>query len=350
MTINDAYLWERANSAVAFGPQDVFDAMRDATILVTGSTGLVCSQLVRILLSANDCFGIGVKLLLPVRTPEKVRTLFGDRDDVSVFRWSLGESLEGIPRADYVVHAATTTASHDFRFHPVEVIEGIVSGAKEALDFSLRSGSKKCVLLSSMEVYGEAEGLATEDNLGKLDPMVVRNSYPEAKRLSECLAASYADEYGVNASIIRLAQTFGEGAKYDDARVFAEFARCAIEGRDIVLLTDGSKRNPYLSVQDASYAILTVLVRGEKGVAYNAANEATYCSIREMADLVARKFGQGRVRVRVEPDAKKAALFRKSSTLELDTSRLRALGWAPRESLEDMYKAMMGAWGDDPQH
>ena len=63
--------------------------------------------------------------------------------------------------------------------------------------------------------------------------------------------------------VLRLAQTFGGGVRRDDERVFAEFARCAEEGRDIVLLSDGSKRNCYLSVNDAASAILAVLANDE---------------------------------------------------------------------------------------
>lgn len=39
--------------------------------------------------------------------------------------------------------------------------------------------------------------------------------------------------------------------------------------------------------------ILTVLLRGDDGEAYNAANEDTYCSIRELAELVSDSFGAG---------------------------------------------------------
>ncbi len=45
--------------------------------------------------------------------------------------------------------------------------------------------------------------------------------------------------------VLRLTQTFGPGVQYDDGRVFAEFARCAIEGRDIVLKTKGEIKREY---------------------------------------------------------------------------------------------------------
>ena len=72
--------------------------------------------------------------------------------------------------------------------------------------------------------------------------------------------------------IVRLTQTFGTGVSYNDGRVFAEFARCVIEQRDIILKTKGETKRSYLYTADAVTAILTVLLNGETGAAYNAAN------------------------------------------------------------------------------
>ena len=116
-----------------------------------------------------------------------------------------------------------------------------------------------------MEVYGSPknEDLLSEEDLGYLNPLNVRNCYPESKRMSESLVASYAREYGIRSMSIRLAQTFGPGVEYGDKRVFAEFARCAMEKKDIVLLTDGKSKRCYLYTMDAVSAILTVLLKGE---------------------------------------------------------------------------------------
>ena len=59
--------------------------------------------------------------------------------------------------------------------------------------------------------------------------------------------------------------------------------------KDIVLLTDGKSKRCYLYTMDAVSAILTVLLKGEAGQAYNAANPETYCSVKEMAEMVAKR-------------------------------------------------------------
>ena len=94
------------------------------------------------------------------------------------------------------------------------------------------------VYLSSLEVYGTPDGtkeFITESDYGYIDPLQARSSYSEGKRMVECLCKAYQEEYGVPVRVARLSQTFGTGVAYDDGRVFAEFARCAMEKKDIVL-------------------------------------------------------------------------------------------------------------------
>lgn len=335
--------WEAARSAAARDDLP-WGELDGRSFLVTGATGLIGSQLVRTLLVRRELAGCGTTIVVPARSMERAGTLFGGHDGATAVPWSAGEDLPEVP-ADYVVHAASPTSSRDFLARPVEVIEAVVDGAGEALACAERAGSRRVLLLSTMEVYGEVKGPITEDLGGALDPMDPRSSYPEAKRLAECLFASHASERGTHATVARLAQTFGEGVSPSDGRVFAEFARCATRGEDIVLLTDGSKRNQYLSVDDAVRAILVLLAKGGDGLAYNVANPGTFCSVREMAGMVAHELGDGRCQVVFGSDPGRARAFRRGSCLELDVSRMKALGWEPEQGLAEMYSAMVSCWG-----
>jgi nucleoside-diphosphate-sugar epimerase len=157
----------------------------------------------------------------------------------------------------------------------------------------------------------------------------------------ENLCVAYHSEYGVPVKIVRLTQTFGPGVAADDGRVFAEFARCATKGTDIRLQTEGLTKRMYLYTVDAATAILTVLTKGEEGQAYNAANMNTYCSIREMAELVAKEFGGGKSNVVIAiPDVPNAS-FNPVMCVYLDTGRLQQLGWSAKVDLAEMYRRMI---------
>ncbi len=313
------------------------------TVAVTGGTGLIGGFLVDALLERAHSFGEDIRVVLLARNPKRALERFCS-ERCSAVHWDASGPTVPSVDADYVIHLACDTSSDGFLSRPVETISTVVDGAKSMLEYARTTGARVC-LASTMEVYasGGPNPLA-EDAGGALDAMNPRNSYPEAKQLSEALAAAYAAEYGVPACVARLCQTFGAGVRRDDGRVFAEFARRCLAGEDIVLLTPGEKRNMYLSVQDAALALVLLALKGETGLAYNVASESTFCSVREMAEAVAERFGGGRTEVRVEVDPEAARRFRAPGSINQDTSRLRALGWVPTGDLMDIYGQMIGDW------
>ena len=317
-------------------------------ILITGSTGLVGAQLVRTFLMADQNYNLGLRLILPVRNIQKAEKLFFQNPDYKsgckLIPWDLKEKLPVSIGFDYAIHAASPTQSSFFVEYPVQVIDSIIMSSKEILERARSCSAKKVIFVSSMEVYGRVDSLAEEEWLGSFDSMNPRNSYPESKRLVECLCASYAKEYGLDVSVARLAQTFGAGVSRTDSRVFAQFARSVQMGTDIELYTDGSKANPYISLDDAVCGLIVLLQKGAKGCAYNIANDETYCSVLEMAQFVVEFFGFEGQSVLVNVDPKKAGQYPMSSQLRMSSERLKFLGWRPKENLMDMYKDLLASW------
>lgn len=242
---------------------------------------------------------------------------------------------------------ASPTASLYFIEHPVETIKTAVNGTMNMLELAVDKSVKGFVYLSSMEIYGapKTEDVLTENDLGYMNPLNVRNCYPESKRLCEALCASYAQEYNLPVMSVRLAQTFGLGVDKDDKRVFAEFARCAMKGEDIVLLTDGKSKRCYLYTMDAVSAILTVLLKGEAGQAYNAGNPETYCSIREMAEMIADRIARKSIDVKMSENNEKCKKFSPPHFYNLDVSKLKTFGWKQTRDFEEMYSRMMKYMG-----
>ena len=217
-----------------------------------------------------------------------------------------------------------------------------LDGTRNVLELARRSKVKGFLYLSSLEVYGvPAEGHVKmqESEAGYIDSMKVRSCYSEGKRMVECLCASYASEYGVPVKVVRLSQTFGAGVAYVDGRVFAQFARSAIEGTDIVLKTKGETLRNYCYTADAVTALLLVLVNGSVGEAYNVANKDTAISIADMAKFVCDKFSGGRSKVvfDIAEDATKLG-YNPVVKICLDTAKLEGLGWKAEFGLEEMFR------------
>ena len=82
-----------------------------------------------------------------------------------------------------------------------------------------------------------------------------------------------------------------------------------------------------------------MLLKGVNGEAYNAANGDTYCSIREMADLVAEMCA---VNVVIKESVESSRLYPKELFMNLSTEVLNRLGWKANIDLRKMFLRMMG--------
>lgn len=310
---------------------------------VTGAAGLIGSTLVKYLIDCCERENADYKVIALVRSTDKAQKVFGDyynSEHMTIVQGNV-EKLQNIEcDIDYIIHGANPTSSKYFVENPVETLHTAICGTENLLKLAVNKKVKGFIFLSTMETYGipQKGEKITEDDSGKFNTMVARNCYPLSKQICENMCFAYYSEYGVPIKIARLTQTFGPGVSYNDGRVFAEFARCAIEHRNIILKTKGETERSYLYTEDAVSAILTILFNGENGQAYSVANEDTYCSIYEMAIMVANKYG-----IKVEVHEQDVATQGYASTLymDLDTSKLQGLGWRPEVGLEAMYSRMI---------
>ncbi len=323
-----------------------WDELNGKTVFITGATGLIGYYVTSALLYRNLKYNANIKVLALVRNLEVASKKFSEQLKENIGLFFIEGSVEKLPHVeeniDFIIHGASPTSSKMFLEQPVDVINTLFNGTVNVLELAREKHVKGFIFLSSMEVYGNNnnEDKIDEKHESFLDTMSPRNSYPEGKRLCENLCASYRAQYDVPTKVLRLTQSFGPGVKTDDGRVFAQFLRAAMAGENIVLLSKGTTKRCYLYLADAVTAILTVLINGENGAAYNAANEETYCSILDMAKLVAREIGSDAVQVVIKENPDAAKKYMPEMFMNLDSSKLEKLGWQPTTGLADMYKRM----------
>ena len=323
-----------------------WEKLRRKTIFVTGATGLIGYTLVSGLLYASRKRGLDIKVLALVRSlpkaQEKYAAQLADGNDLQFVVGSVEQLPPIAGPIDYIVHGASQTASRAFVEQPVETINTAVNGTQNILEIARQKQVQGMVYLSSMEVYGHPEKghLVTENEVGAFSTTNTRNCYPLGKIMCEAMCNAFATEHELPVVIARLTQTFGPGVAKDDQRVFGEFARCIIEHKNIVLKSKGETERCYLYTMDAATAIVQLLLCGKSAKAYSIANETTYCSISQMAELVAR---MGNVSVQYDLQDVEKLGYASTLYMKLDTSELRALGWQATVSLEEMYKRMLKA-------
>lgn len=324
-------------------------ALAGKTILISGSTGLVGSRIVEFLLGLNDTCGAKIRVLGLYRSEGKKNAVFSHlltRTEVQFVRHEIGEPFLLDMPIDYVIHCAGISGG--LKMHltdPVKVFDIGLGGTREMLDFAVEHGCTGFLYVSTYEIYGTVskQGLIREDQACELDTFTLRNIYAEIKRLCESLCCAYSAKYNLDTYAARLTSTFGTGVSYEDSRFFAEFARCIMEGRDIILKSKGETVRSYLDADDAASAFLYILAYGESKNAYNLTNMDQAISIKEMAlKMLGVSHAKTGLKFDIAEDFTKMG-FRKEGTTLMDASKIEALGWKPVYTLEDTLEKLMAS-------
>jgi nucleoside-diphosphate-sugar epimerase len=311
-------------------PNIVWNELRDSSVMITGASGMIESNLVKTLEAANALFDLKINIIAHTRDTH-------------------GDIREGInvTGADYIFHCAAITNSADMVAKPVDVIDVAVNGTRNLLEFAVSSKCRSFVYLSSMEAYGQLTGEADETNFGYLDLSNPRSSYPESKRLCESLCAAYFTQYNVPVKMARLARTFGAGVpnNNNDMRVASQFARCAMQKKDIELHTAGNSIANCCYTFDVIRGLFTVLQKGKNGEIYNVANPDASATIRQMAEIVANDVCKGAIKVATTiPEDLDRRGYAPAVGYTLNADKLKSLGWSPKYGLAEMFRRMIEDW------
>lgn len=216
---------------------------------------------------------------------------------------------------EYIIHAASIASPTYYRKHPIETMDANVNGLRFLLEYSRQQKEKNrpiegFLFFSTSEIYGNPshENIPTpETYYGYVSCTGPRACYDESKRYGETLCINFARQYGLPIKIVRPFNNYGPGLKITDRRALPDFVRDILAGRDIVMLSDGTPTRTFCYVADAIVGYYRILVRGQKGEAYNIGVENPEISIADLAarvvDLAQNLFGyKGKVVRRLSAD------------------------------------------------
>jgi UDP-glucuronate decarboxylase len=273
-----------------------FDRFGGAVVLVTGCAGFLGYLLMQYLVRYAPTLGlrkvIGLDTFLLGR-PNWLSSLVEDSGDVVYVRsFDVAkdrlETVPGVREARFVIHAASIASPSFYRQYPLETIDANVWGTRGLLDFYADTGALEGFLFfSSSEIYGDPDPAfipTSEEYRGKVACTGPRACYDEAKRFGETLCYVFAKTKQLPLTIVRPFNNYGPGMRLGDKRLPADFAKCVLEGRDIVILSDGSPTRTFCYVADAVTGYLLCLLHG-KFDAFNIGIEGPEIMVRELAEI-----------------------------------------------------------------
>ncbi len=318
-----------------------FSRLSESNVLVTGATGLIGGFIVDMLLrSVETCSNVHVYALGRNKEYIQNRFAYDNSGHLHFLIQDVCDEIQVEEKIDYVIHAAGDGFPEAFRIRPVETMEAAILGAINTLNVAKKSNSKGYVLISSGEVYGGSSDLPYDENERiSSEGMSVRSCYPVGKQAAEILCVSYMKEFGVNANVARLSHVYGAYTSVNDNRASTQFLQMASKGNDITLYSKGSQIRSYTYVADAASAILTILLNGERGEAYNVATPESISSVAEYAETVS-KCADVNCRYVVAND-EQLLEHTPISYAVLDSSKLQKLGWVANYNLIDGIKCSL---------
>ncbi len=304
--------------------------LKNKSIFITGSCGLICSCIVDILIYINDKYDGNIQVYASGRRVESIKNRFEnyiERPDFHYIKYDVNEQLNLDSQIDFIINGASNANPALYVSEPVETILTNIIGLNNLLNFSVNNKVSRVLNISSSEVYGlkENENLYMENEYGYVDILNSRACYPSSKRAAETLASAYYNEYGVDVVMVRPGHIYGPTMTSSDNRASSSFARDIINNSNIIMKSKGEQIRSYCYVLDCASAILNVLINGKSCEAYNISNPNSICSIRELAEAYA-KAGNKEVIISI-PDEKEKKGYNLMLNSALNADKLLSLGW-----------------------
>lgn len=318
-----------------------WEKFQDSAVLISGATGLIGSFLIDVLMWRNTHENANCQIYALGRSIEKARKRFACCVDSPLFHFvshDINEPLHGKTdeTIDYVLHLASNTHPVAYATDPIGTITTNIIGLKNMLDFSVQHHAKRFAFASSNEIYGENRGdqeLFDEHYCGYIDCNTLRAGYPESKRCGEALCQAYLKQKGLDIVIPRFTRSYGPTMLESDTKAISQFIKKAVTGEDIVLKSAGNQYYSYTYMADAVSGLLTVLLLGETGQAYNIADQSSDITLKDLAAILANIAG---TKVIFEiPDATEKAGYSKATKARLNGYKLKELGWSPYFNIKD---------------
>lgn len=308
-----------------------WEKLSNKTILISGATGMIGTCLVDVLMLRNEIRKSNIHVIAMSRNESKAKERLGkywNQMQLEYISCDINETIPECGHIDYVIHAASNTHPLQYSEDPVGTIASNIIGTKNLLDYAVSHGAKHFCFVSSVEVYGENRGDTEkfdESYLGWIDCNTLRAGYPESKRVGETLCNAYDKTYGLEFSIPRLSRVYGPTMLLSDTKAISQFIKKAAAGEDIVLKSEGKQKYSYTFVTDAAAGILYTILQGEKGQAYNVADEESDITLKDLAQTLARI---ANTKVIFElPDEKERRGYSTATKAMLNADKLKKLGW-----------------------
>jgi UDP-glucose 4-epimerase len=295
--------------------------------LVTGGAGFIGSNLVDRLLQNNhfvvafDNFSTGqAEFLKQAVTSPNFTLVRGDMLDLP----ALTQAMRG---CEFVFQLA---ANADVRFgteHPRKDLEQNTLATFNVLEAMRANGIQRLAFSSTGSIYGEPDILPTPERA----PFPIQTSlYGASKLAGEGLIQAYCEGFGFQGYIFRFVSILGE--RYTHGHVFDFYRQLRANPHTLRVLGNGHQRKSYLYVQDCLDAMLLAIDQAHDKVNIFNLGTDEYCEVQNSIEWITTELG---LTPQLNFTGGERGWIGDNPFILLDCSRIRALGWTPKLTIQE---------------
>ena len=299
-------------------------------VLVTGGSGFIGSNLVRLLLAERPGWRVvNLDKLTYAGNAENLADLEGHPS----YRFVRGDICDGALVADLfrgerieaVMHLAAESHVDRSILTPAVFIDTNVRGTQVLLEAARELGVPRFLQVSTDEVYGSLgpTGVFVEET-----PLAPSSPYSASKAGADLLALAYARTFGLHVVVTRCSNNYGP-YQFPEKLIPLMIAN-ALRDLPLPVYGDGMNVRDWIQVEDHCRGLVAALERGRAGEVYNIGASSERHNL-QIVEAILDHLGKPRslvqfVRDRPGHDRRYA----------IDAAKARReLGWAPARRFEE---------------
>ncbi len=261
-------------------PTEILKTFSGASAVVTGGTGMIGREVVRLLCDAQ-CDVTSVSLDR-IEVDARANNVYGDLAD-------FGFCKEITRDVDYVFHVAGVKGSVEVtQSKPASFLVPLLMMNTNMLEAARVNNVRKVLYTSTIGAYTAAEVFKEDEYDEKQPPM---DQYPGwAKRIAEMQIQTYKVQYGLeNFAIVRPCNVYGPGDNFDPETAMVVptlMARIARGDNPVTVWGDGSAIRDFAFSTDVAEGVIQALHHGTRGSFVNLAS-GQGVSIRTLVETLA---------------------------------------------------------------
>ncbi|MCE2962251.1 MAG: NAD-dependent epimerase/dehydratase family protein [Chitinophagales bacterium] len=267
-------------------------------LFITGGTGFFGKNILKSILEDEIWINFFSEIVVLTRNSNKFLKEFPEFKSDKIFFIEEDVRFFKSNRTDfeYILHLATDASKDLNDHHPLEMIDVILNGTKNILEFADKQKElKKLIFASSGAVYGqiplENHGVREEERFD-LDFNNPINAYAQAKRTAEMMCSIYYERKKMPLIIARGFAFIGAYLSESAHFAIKNFERQAKETGKIIIQSDGNAKRSYMKGDELAKILLSLLtVKSNFYYIYNIGSDEAK-TLKEWAHWIADKSGE----------------------------------------------------------